>query len=41
MNTEEIKLLAFLIMIFVLFPIVLILNYNRVNKEFEKDLEND
>lgn len=35
----DIQLILFLILIFLLFPIVLVLNYNRVKKELEEEIE--
>lgn len=35
----NIQLILFLILIFLIFPIVLFLNYNRVKKELEEEIE--
>lgn len=35
----DIQLILFLILIFLLFPIVLVLNYNRVKKELEEEVD--
>ena len=35
----DIQLILFLILFFLLFPIVLVLNYNRVKKELEEEIE--